>query len=679
MSKPLTPNYVHLLHGADYNPEQWMDTPEILQRDIQLMKEAHMNCVSVGIFSWGKLEPEEGVYTFDWLEDVIENLYQNGIYTILATPSGAKPVWMSEAYPEIRRVSPQLVRDETGGRHNHCYTSPYYRKKVQEINTRLAQRFAHHPGVILWHLSNEYGGFCYCPLCQEAFRTWLKRKYGTLEALNFQWWTTFWSHTYTAWSQIHPPLPNGETCTHGLTLDWKRFCTDQVVDFMKEEKAAVHAVNPDIPVTANFMYDFYEYNYFKFKDALDVVSWDSYPQWHNQGNQIPAMEFGLWHDVMRSLKRQPFLLMESTPSVTNWTPVSKLKKPGLHLASSMQAVAHGSNSVQYFQFRKGRGSMEKFHGAVVDHVGESNTRVFADVKALGLHLEAIDAIHSSDVKPQVAIVFDMENRWAIEGAAGPRNCGIHYAEAVRAHYQAFWERGIPVDFVDEECDISSYKLVVAPMLYLLRAGFEEKLKTFTQAGGTLVGTYHTGLVNENDLCYLGGWPGAGLRALFGIWHEDTDSLWDDEENTLVTTKGTTYRVKELCAQIHLEGAQALGTYGQDYYQGEPALTKNTYGKGTAYYLATPAEPAFYRDFYGELAESLSLKQALDCPLPQGVEACLREEGDIQYVFLQNYSGQPQQLSLPQGYQLFPQGTPVSAVSLEKYDSIMLIKKSGMTK
>lgn len=670
--KPLTPKYTHLLHGGDYNPDQWLDRPDILEKDIELMKEAHINCVSVGIFSWAKLEPEEGKYQFDWLEAVLDNLYQNGIYTVLATPSGAKPVWMSEKYPEIRRVSPALVRDETGGRHNHCYTSPLYREKVKAIDTALAQRFAAHPGVILWHLSNEYGGVCYCPQCQAAFREWLKKKYGSLDRLNHEWWTAFWSHTYTGWEQIHAPVPNGETNTHGLTLDWKRFTTDQVIDFMKLERDAVKAVDPDIPVTANFMYYFDDYNYFKFKDELDVISWDSYPWWRDGNNGRVASEVALWHDVMRSLKKQPFLLMESTPSVTNWTPVSRLKRPGMHMAQSMQAVAHGSNSVQYFQFRKSRGSMEKFHGAVVDHRGTNETLEFQDVKAVGERLETIDSLYSSEVKAEVALIFDTENRWAIDGAAGPRNCGTHYVETVQAHYRALWSMGVPVDVLDEECDISGYKLVVAPMLYMLRAGFAQKLRSYVENGGVLVGTYLTGLVNENDLCHLGGWPGEGLQEVFGLWNEATDGLWDGETNSIVLTGGARYEVKELCALLHAKGAEVLGVYGDDFYKDKPALTVNEFGRGKAYYIGASAEDGFYLNFYRELVLSCGIKRALpETQLPDGVEACLRESKTSRYVFLQNFSGREQKVSLPAGYVLFPEEEPASEAVLPPYGSIVL--------
>lgn len=671
--KALTPKFPHLLHGGDYNPDQWLDRPDILEEDIRLMKEARINCVSVGIFAWAQLEPEEGVYHFDWLEQIVDRLYHQGIYTILATPSGAKPVWMSEKYPEIRRVRPDLRREETGGRHNHCYTSPLYREKVRAMDSALAQRLGNHPGVILWHLSNEYGGECYCPQCQAAFREWLKRKYGTLENLNHQWWTAFWSHTITDWEQIHAPGPLGEESIHGLTLDWKRFVTDQVVDFLKVERDAVKAVNPELPVTTNFMYDFYQYNYFKFKDQLDVISWDAYPQWRNEGNEPMAADFALWHDVMRSLKGQPFLLMESTPSCTNWAPVSKLKKPGMHLASSLSAVAHGSDSVQYFQFRKSRGSFEKFHGAVVDHYGKSDTRVFRDVETVGRRLEELDRIRGSRVPARAALVLDTENRWAIEGAAGPRNCGIHYGEQVRAHYRALWRLGIPVDVVDEECDISGYQLVIAPMLYLLRAGFEEKLKAFVEEGGTLVGTYHTGLVNENDLCFLGGWPGAGLGEVFGLWHEDTDGLYDGEKNTLELPGGRSYELRELCALIHPRGAQVLGTYGEDFYQGEAAFTVNHFGKGKAYYLAASAEESFYRDFYTELSQTLGLPRALDQVPPSGVEACLRESEREQFLFLQNFSGKEQTVDLPAGYEDL-QGKPVKQGVLAAYDSQVFCRR-----
>ncbi len=586
---------------------------------------------------------------------------------------------MSEKYPEIRRVDSSGKREESGKRHNHCYTSPVYREKVKAMNTALAQRFAKHPGVILWHLSNEYGGECRCELCKEAFREWLKNKYGDISALNKQYWTDFWAQTYNSFDEINPPSPRtmwGGDPIHGLCIDWKRFVTDQVGSFIQMEKDAVKAADPSIPVTANLMYDFYFYNYFKWKDILDVVSWDSYPVWvgNAKGDVEEAQNHALWHDVMRSIKQKPFLLMESCPSATNWQPVSRLKRPGMQLAASMSAVGHGSNSVQYFQFRKSRGSSEKFHGAVVDHVGHGDTRAFRDVQEVGERLELLDkALYNSEVRPDVAIVFDTENRWALDNAQGPRNCGIHYAEAVRDQYRALWQMGVPVDIVDEESDISKYKLVLAPMLYMLRAGFEEKLKAFVKAGGTLVGTYHTGLVNENDLCHLGGWPGGGLRELYGIWNEEIDGLWDGEENSIVTGDGKSYRVTELCELIHAEEAKVIGTYGSDFYKGRPALTVSEYGGGQAYYVAARAGVDFYSDFLRTLISALDCKRALPDDAPFGVEACLRETDSERFVFLQNFTGEPKTVDLPEGYIDLATGQPAAKAELRGYDSVTIAK------
>ena len=629
-----------LLHGADYNPEQWLDRPDILARDIELMKEAHCNVVSMGMFSWSMLEPEEGNYQFEWLESVINNLYNNGIYTFLSTPSGARPHWLAKKYPEVLRVEKNRVRNLFGLRHNHCYTSPAYREKVAQINGELAKRFANHPGVLLWHLSNEYGGECHCPLCQEAFRNWLKQKYQTLDALNDAWWTTFWSHRYTSWDQIESPAPHGEMMLHGLNLDWYRFVSHQTLDFVKWEKDSVKSYNPELPVTINMMYYFYGINYFDTKDLIDIVSWDSYPVWHKAGTT--DLEIGcdtaMMHDIMRSIKNEPFLLMESTPSMTNWQNVAKLKKPGMHMLSSMQAVAHGSNSVQYFQWRKSRGASEKFHGAVVDHYGKSDTRVFREVSELGQRLEGLTPLTKTCNQAQVAILFDWENRWAIDDMQGPRNIGMHYKETVQQHYKAFWKMGIPTDFVDMSCDISKYKVLVAPMMYLLRNGFEQKIKAFVEAGGTLITTYWSGIVNETDLCYLEGTP-HGLMDVVGLRSEEIDGLFDGETNSASATTSSwltqseSYTCSELCDLIIPSTAKTLMTYNEDFYTNQPALTVNSFGQGQAYYIATKFEDKFYDDFYAQVLEELGIKRPLDTALPEGIIITDREG----YLFIQNFN------------------------------------------
>lgn len=407
--KHIIPKIKGLLHGADYNPEQWLDRPDILAKDIELMKQTQCNVMSVGIFSWSTLEPVEGQFQFEWLDHVLDNLAANGISVFLATPSGARPAWLSEQYPDVLRVNSARVKQLHGERHNHCYSSPNYREKVTIINTKLAERYSQHPAVIGWHVSNEYGGDCHCHYCQTEFREWLKNKYGCLDNLNKLWWSTFWSHTYTRWEQIESPSPIGENSIHALKLDWKRFCTDRVANFCAHEIAPLKSINPDLPTTANLMEYFYDYNYWELAKSIDVVSWDSYPLWHRDSDEAAlACYTGMYHDLMRTLKNQPFLLMESTPSQTNWQPITKLKKDGVHLLSSLQAVAHGSDSVQYFQWRKSRGSVEKFHGAVIDHVGHANTRTGREVTAVGEYLQQINAVAGTGTQAEVAIIFDWE-------------------------------------------------------------------------------------------------------------------------------------------------------------------------------------------------------------------------------------------------------------------------------
>ena len=647
-----------LLHGGDYNPGQWLDRPDILKEDIRLMKLAGCNAMSVGIFDWERLEPEEGRYELDWLAEIIDNLYAEGIYTVLATPSGARPGWMAEKYPEVLRVNPDGRRILFAERHNHCLTSPIYREKVAQMNRALAERFGRHPAVILWHISNEYGGDCHCELCQAVFREWLKKKYGTLENLNHAYWSMFWSHSYSSWEQISSPMEGiGETAHHMLVIDWKRFTTDQTVSFMQTEKDALREFSPDVPVTTNLMSFYDGLNYGKFREICDVISWDNYPTWHNGDPAVPA-RIGMAHDWMRSLKPdRPFLMMESSPSATNWQEVAKLRRPGMHMLASMQAVAHGSDSVQYFQWRKGRGGSEKFHGAVVDHDCSAEHRVFREVSEVGKRLKALRSVAGTVFPSKVALLHDVENRWALGEMQGLHNKVPQkgYMADLLAFYRPFFDQGVNVDVVDQEADFTPYKLVVAPMLYLLRAGIAGKLASFVEKGGILVGTYWTGIVDENDLCYLGGVPGEGLDKVFGLQETEIDALYPQDSNILRLRPENIlrgcrrdYEVRDLCQLVRLTTAQTLGEYGADFYAGTPALTVNEYGAGRAYFIGCRTGQDFLNDFLGKLCGDLQLRN-LDAELPEGVTVSMRRDAKsgIEYLFVQNYSDAPAAFTLPE--------------------------------
>ena len=669
---PIVKNAPHFLHGGDYNPDQWIKWKDsIWKEDMRLAKLAGINTFSVGIFSWAALEPEEGKYNFGWLDEIMDMMAEHKITAVLATPTAARPAWMSRKYPEVLRVNRERQRILHGGRHNHCLTSPVYREKTTAINTALAERYQNHPALGIWHISNEYSGECHCPLCQERFRAFIINRYGTLDALNEAWWAAFWAKTYTDWSQVESPGPLGETCIHGLNLDWMRFNTEQFVDFYLHEIQPLKAITPGVPCTTNFMGTYPGFDAFRMAQALDVVSWDSYPQWTStENNADEAVNASFHHDLIRSLKDRPFMLMESSPSATNWRSAAKLHRPNIHMLQSMQAVAHGADSVQYFQFRKSRGSSEKFHGAVVDHEGSENTRVFRDAAAVGKRLAGMDAVLGTATPAETAIVFDWQIRWALEDARGFLQNKTGYLDTVRDHYRCFWEQGIPVDIIDSSIianGLGKYRLLIAPMLYMLRPGVGQAISAFVERGGIFAATYICGQVDENDLCFTGGFPGgkAGtnlgvgplaipgvgpsaipspLRKTMGIWCEEVDALYPEDRNSIVWN-GTSYEAHGFCELIHAETARVLGTYGSDFYAGQPALTVNEYGNGKAYFIAarTAASPGcanFLDDFYRVLVKDAGVRRVFDSELPKGVTAQIRSDGRTDYIFLMNFNPSP---------------------------------------
>lgn len=642
-----------LLHGGDYNPEQWLDRPDILEKDLDMLTEAGCNVVTLGVFSWSTLEPEEGRFCFDWLENIINKLYERGISVILATPSGARPKWLADKYPEVLRVDSERKRALFGFRHNHCYTSPVYREKTAIINRKLAERFGNHPAVILWHISNEYGGECHCPLCQDAFRKWLKERYHTIEELNKRWCTTFWSHTYNSFDQIESPSPVGETQLHALNLDWKRFVSYQTTDFIKAEIHALREGGSKLPTTANLMYYFNGLNYFELAKAIDVVSWDTYPTWHKQEVIETAYDNGMCHDLMRSLKRKPFFQMESCPTSTNWQGISKLKKTGVLFAQSMQAIAHGGEGALYFQIRQSRGASEKFHGAVIDHYGGTDTRVFREVCHTGSALDKISELAGSNVKSPVALLYDWDSQWAMEDSQGPRNKGLHYKEALLKYYRGFRKLGLNVDLVDMTGDLTDYKILAAPMCYMFRNGFEEKVRKFVKNGGIFVATYWSGIVDDTDRCFLGGVP-HGLMDVLGIRSMEIDGLYDWEKNSLIPVSDNllgldrTYTCKYLCDLVELRGAEAVMTYGDDFYAGYPALTVNAYGDGQAWYVAADAEKEFQVEFLRRIAEKAGISCGVEGEIPEGLEITTRENSEATYYIYQNWGSQTVKIPLPKG-------------------------------
>ena len=674
-------NEKRLLHGGDYNPDQWLDYPDILKDDLRLMKLANVNTMTVGIFAWSALEPTEGNYNFEWLDKIIDDVYNQGGRVILATPSGARPAWLSEKYPEVLRTNDRREKMLHGGRHNHCFSSPIYREKTQKMNYKLAERYGNHPALIMWHVSNEYSGDCHCELCQENFRDWLKNKYKTIENVNKAWWGPFWSHTYTDWSQIESPSSIGENAVHGLNLDWKRFVTDQTIDFYENEAKPLRELTPNVPITTNFMADtddlipFQSLNYEKFSKHVDILSWDCYPAWHNDWETTKdlATKVGFINDLYRSLKQQPFLIMECTPSGVNWHNVNKAKRPGMHTLASMQLLAHGSDSVLYFQWRKSRGSSEKFHGAVVDHDNSEENRVFKEVSQVGEILDKIKEIKGSMKQSKVAIIYDWENDWALKDAQGFGKESRRYPQTLQSHYKYFWDKNISVDVVTPQQDLSKYSLVVAPMMYMMTEETMDRFRDYVKNGGVLVGSYLSGLVNETDLTYLGGWPKT-LQEIYGIDVKEIDTLYPKDRNS-IKFGNESFEVVDYCTIIEAKEAEVLAKYEEDFYKNTPAITKNNLEKGKAYFIGARTNQEFLSKFYDKIVKDLDINEVEDFISECGISIQIRENKDAKYYFVMNFTEEEKNIEIKGSYLNLISGKMMERLNLMKPYDVYVLKKN----
>jgi beta-galactosidase len=627
-----------LWYGGDYSPEQW--PPETWDEDVRLMQAAHFNVATVGVFAWASMQPAEDRFTFEWLDSVLDKLTAGGRSVVLATPSMAQPAWMSRAYPDMLRADATGTRRHHGRRANYCPNSPDYRRLAAGIAGRLAERYASLPSLVLWHVSNEYSGACYCATCADAFRRWLARRYGSIDALNRRWWTAFWSHTYTEWDEIDPPHADGETLTGGLTLDYRRFQSESMLACLVAEREAIRRHSPDVPITTNMMGPYLHLDYRAWAREVDVISWDCYPSRREDPGDIAFA-----HDLNRGLKNgDPFLLMEQTPSAQSWQPISALARPGVVRLRSYQAVAHGADSVMYFQWRRGRGGAEKFHGAVVEHAGDPDARVFREVAALGEELERVGAdIVSARTTSRVAILFDWDSWWALDGAVGPIRDKA-YVATVRRWYRALWRRNVAVDVVFSDSELARYDVVIAPMLHMVKEGFATRAEALVERGGTFVATVFSGVVDETDLAFEGQ-PGP-LRPLLGIWVEEIDALHDDEANRIIMAGGgASYACGRLCELVRLETAEALATYADDFYAGTPVVTRNRVGAGHADYVASDPDDRFLDDYVGSLLAEHDIRAPLEAPA--GVEIAMRTRHDgRRLLFVVNHTDGETVVPLP---------------------------------
>ncbi|BBC31142.1 Beta-galactosidase [Streptomyces graminofaciens] len=625
-----------IAYGGDYNPEQWPE--EVWAEDMRLMREAGVNMVSVGIFSWALLEPAEGEYDFSRMDRILDLLHENGIAADVATPTAAPPAWFFKTHPEALPVDRDGRTLSYGSRQTFCPSSPAYRTAALRISTAVAERYADHPAVAMWHIHNEYGCHnpeCYCDTSAASFRKWLRAKYGDdLDALNHAWGTTFWSQWYYSWDEILPPRATAAPPNPTHQLDWRRFCSDELLSLCTAEREVLRQAAPHLPATTNFMVlrTFDSLDYWRWAPELDILSNDHYLMSDDPEAEI---DIALNGDLMRSLAGAPWLLMEHSTGAVNWQPVNRAKNPGEMRRNALAHVAHGADGVLFFQWRAAKAGAEQWHSAMLPHAG-TDSQIWQDVVRLGADLRALGEVRGSTHAARVAIVWDWDARWALELPSQPSG-ELRFQDLVRDWYTPLWRAGVAVDFVRPDApDLDSYRLVLAPSLYLVDDTGANRLAAYVERGGTLAVGFHSGAVDENCHVRLGGYPGA-FREILGVRGDEPFPLLPHQ------SVGLTGRVPQGATadlwteRLRLTGAEAVATYADGPLAGVPAITRHAYGSGTAWYVATHPDPATLSAVLEHLRREADVRPEHEAPA--GIEVVRRRGAKADYLFLIDHAGQ----------------------------------------
>ena len=629
--------------GVAYYPEYWDE--ERWATDAELMAAAGINVVRVAEFAWSRLEPKDGEFELGWLERSIATLAERGIATVLCTPSAAPPPWMTTAHRDILPRDEKGIVKEAGSRRHYCPNSVTYKRYCTRITRKMAEHFGSNQSVVAWQLDNEFGDRCYCDACCEAFREWLKAKYGGLEEINRRWGLAFWSGEFTDWDQV--PLPWYNVCGHSpsLELDFARFCTRSFVEFAKAQADIIRELAPQQPITTNLMGRFSELDYYELAGLLDFVGWDSYPNVPYEAH-VPA----LGADIMRGVARgKPVWLMEQQVGGTNWNRINTPPRPGHCRLWTYQQIAHGADAIFYFRWRACRGGREKLHNGVVAQDGLPDSRRYEEVSQIGKELAQVgEEIDGSRVAARVAMVYSYEDIWTAGWEPKP-TCRLGWLDHFELYYGALHRANVAVDIVHPADDLSAYSLVVAPMLHIVTPEIRENLEGYVSGGGTLVTTLFSGFCDECAVITDKPLPGE-LRELLGIRVKEYDPFPESMKNAIRPERDTLprveYAVDYWAEVIEPEGAAVVARFRHDYYAEGPAVTVNAFGDGKAIYVGTVGDESFFADLVVWLMEQAGLDAPVE--MPPGLEYRMRESDSAIYTFLLNHNDEPVSVALDGG-------------------------------
>ena len=620
--KPAIPP--QLFYGGDYNPEQW--GREVWLEDMRLMREAGVNLVTLGVFSWANLETSDGVYDFSWFDEIINLLHENGIGVDLATATASPPAWLTITHPEVLPVNYHGTRLSHGGRQGYCISSPIYKTKSGQLASKLAQRYGSHPAIKMWHVNNEYGchnPICYCDISAEAWQAWLKVRYESLDKLNQAWGTNFWSQRYHQWNEVLPPreTPTGTYPNPSMTLDYRRFSNDQILDLYRHERDLIREFDSVHPITTNFMSMKHTsvLDYWQWAPEVDFVATDHYLIADDERNYI---DLAFQADLTRGFAEgKPWLLMEHSTSAVNWQDRNVPKSEGEMLVNSLSHVARGSNGAMFFQWRQSISGSEKFHSAMVPHTGE-RSRIWQNVKQLGSKLHELRDLAGTETHPaEVAMIFDYQSWWALSQRNLP-STSISYPELAHDWYRALWDLGVRVDFLapgSSAQELSKYKMVLTPMLYLLSAEAQQQLINYLLSGGSLVASYFTGISDQVDAVKLGGYGGELVREHLGVFVDEFAPVRLGEKvslsNDMVGSEWSQF--------AQSTSATTLATYATGPAAGSTALARSS--RGRDWYVGTRLDDASNKQFYKGILDQLGIE-----PLGgEGIEVIRRGHLEIQ--------------------------------------------------
>jgi beta-galactosidase len=633
-----------LFYGGDYNPEQW--PAAVWAEDVRLMREAGVNLVTVGVFAWAHLEPTEGSFDLTWLRQVLDLLGESGIGVDLATPTAAPPPWLTTHYPDVLPVDERGARYSHGSRQHFCVCNPSYRRLALRIVEQIAAELGGHDAVRMWHVHNEYAchvPYCYCDHHARSFRTWLERRYGTVEALNEAWGSAFWSQRYTDFAEVMPPRMTPAHANPGQLLDYKRFSSDAFLEEFQDEKQVLKAARPDIPVTTNFMGLFKALDYFAWARELDIVCTDNYPDPADpDSSALSAMHC----DLIRSLnKNVPWVVMEQTSSRVNWRERNVPKSPGQMRALSYQALARGAEGVLFFQWRASRAGAEKFHSAMVSHSGQASP-VWPEVAGLGRELARPTPWAAAKVAARAAVIFSWPNWWAVESPVSPAH-DLTMRDQLAWMYLPLYRRCVTLDFASPAEALGQYEALLVPSLYLVTEDEAANIRSFVEQGGTAVISFWSGIVDEHDRVHLGPYGGP-LRPLIGCDIVDVAPLAPADVATVEWEDGTTSTATfwlDIATERPERSAKVLARVTSGPRAGAPAVVQSHFGQGTVYYVGTRLDADGLQRVYDLIPALRPGAADFTAGRTDGVERVVRRSPGHDYEFLINHTDQERKVLL----------------------------------